>query len=368
MAIAFSAELLSRAVRAETERQFERSIPFWDGLENANILMTGCSGLFGVWLLDLIDVANDKLGVNIRAGVLSRNQGRFYERYPRLAKMSWLNPLEGDIRSFALQDFDPTHLIHGATTSAAETFRGEAPLDKFDTLVSGTNQLFSQIRHRSIHAALFLSSGAVYGTTVGNTTQIEESMSSAPNPSDVVAALGHAKRAAEFLCHAHAEDQSIPLRVARCFAFSGAGLPLTLHYALGDFVRQALTENRIIVNGDGKAVRSYLHLGDMAIWLIRLLAHEDRSKPSVVNVGSPAGISIANLAIEISSVFTSRPEVIIKNARDYSVGNPVRSVYVPCTKVASTYGLSSWTDLRESITNMIDAIGRRENKLNNQQI
>lgn len=354
-----SAEALSTAVRTENLRQFEKSLTFWRGLENARILMTGCSGLFGLWLLDLIDVANHELGVNIRAGVLSRDKNRFLQRYPHLQKMEGLTPIEGDVRNFVAREFDPTHLIHGATTSAAETFKGEPPWQKFDTLVSGTNHVFSQLPRGMVRSALFLSSGAVYGPPPADLAQIPETMSSAPDTGDLVAALGNAKRAAEFLCHAHAADLSIPIRVARCFSFSGAGVPTDLHYALGDFVRQALNGKEIVVNGDGKAVRSYLHLGDMAIWLIRLLGDEDRTKPNVINVGSSDGISIRELAQEISGLFKTPLQVIVKGDTDYSIGNPVRSQYVPCIKLANSYGLEPWTKLRQSLENMLQGLGQK---------
>jgi UDP-glucuronate decarboxylase len=352
-----TSEFVSKAVRDETLRQFELSLPHWHNLKSSRILMTGCSGLFGLWLLDLVTVANRELGMGIQVGVLTRSAARFYERFSHLEKTPGLTLIEGDVRTFELKGFEPTHLIHGATTSAAETFRGEGPLQKFDTLVSGTNRVFLQLPRGSVKAALFLSSGAVYGPPPVDTEGIKESQLIAPLPEDVTAALGHAKRAAEFLCHAHAANQRIPLRVARCFAFSGAGIPLDLHYALGDFIRQASNSNEIVIKGDGLAIRSYMHLGDLAIWLICLLSNEDRSKPAVVNVGSPRSISIRDLASEVSTLFESRAKIIIKGKEDYSVGNPIRSKYVPCTKLANSYGLRDWTPLRHSLKNMIAGSG-----------
>lgn len=354
---------LASAVRAETLRQFHRSAGYWGELKNSRVLMTGCSGLFGLWLLDLIEVANRELGLEMQAGVLTRNRQQFFNRYPHFQKMSGLTLIEGDIRSFSISDFTPTHLIHGATTSAAETYSGETPIRKFDTLVAGTQHLFSLLPKGEIRSALFLSSGAVYGPPPNDSAEIHESMPVAPLPDDTTAALGHAKRAAEFLCNAYSEELSIPLRVARCFAFSGAGVPLDLHYALGDFVRQALSKGEIVVNGDGKAIRSYLHLGDMAIWLMRLLTDEDLSKPRTVNVGSPEGISIRDLAHAVIQVVGTGGEVVVKGEKDYSIGNPVRSVYVPSTELAKLYGLSNWTSLSASLEGMVAAAENQFGKI-----
>jgi len=344
---------LARTVREETRRLFSNSLPYWHGLESARILMTGCSGLFGLWLLDLLRCANEELNLDIQAGVLTRHAGTFYSRYPHLQHMDGLTAIEGDIRSFVLGKFQPTHLIHGATTSAHETFNGESPLRKFDTLVDGTRHLFSLMPYGSIRAGLFLSSGAYYGKVTEGAVCIAESHAIAPLPQDLDSALGHAKRAAEFLCHANADELNIPLRVARCFSFSGAGLPLDLHYAVGDFVQQALNSQTVEVKGDGTAVRSYLHLGDLAIWLVALLSCPDRDKAMVVNVGSPKGLPIRQLAELVCALSPRRPRVVVKGASDYAVGNPVRSIYVPSTACALEYGLLDWTPLYHSIKTMI---------------
>ena len=350
-------EALARVVRAETVRLFPKSMPYWSELAGARILMTGCSGLFGLWLLELFDRANSELGLGIRVAILTRQTRNFFERYPQFSRMHGLEVIEGDVRGFKLGAFQPTHLIHGATTSASETFEGASPLQKFDTLVSGTNHVFSLLPKGGVRSALFLSSGVVYGTLPNGLDRYPEDFTSAPQPEDISAGLGHAKRAAEFLCHAHASTLEIPIRVARCFSFSGAGVPLDLHYAIGDFVRQSLVGSSIEITGDGSAVRSYLHLADLATWLVALLGDPDRSKPGVLNVGSPRGVSIRQLAETVAAALTPSPSVVIKGLADYAVGNPVRRRYVPNTSSALAYDLSDWTPIEHSLQTMLQTSG-----------
>ena len=348
---------IARAVRMENRRQFGRAVPSLEKLRGARLLMTGCSGLFGLWLLDLLDLGNRELGLGITIVALTRDKSAFAERFPQFVEMPCLVLEEGDIRSFKIRSALPTHLIHAATTTAAETFRGTGPLDKFDTLVSGPANLFRQIpRGSCLRSAIFLSSGVVYGALPSGAQYFEETQDSAPQPSDVSSGLGHAKRAAEFLCHAFAADRDFALRVARCFAFSGAGLPLDLHYALGDFVHQAASGHRVLIRGDGTAVRSYMHLGDMAIWVLCLLTEEDSSLPATVNVGSPIGMTIKEVAEAVAARFGPRREVVVMGRSDYSVGNPVRSRYVPSTRRAAMFGLEAWTSFEDSVDNMLTAI------------
>ena len=352
----YSATKLAHAVRVDTLRQFDRIANDFEALRDAKMLMTGCSGLFGLWLIDLIDVANRELGTRIQMHSLTRCAKTSLSRYPHFATIKDLYFIEADVRAFQLGTLPVTHLIHGATTSASETFHGEQGLAKFATLVDGSRALFSQLPKGSLQSALFLSSGVVYGGHSHDDGGFSEDSALAPQPSNIDAALGHAKRAAEFICHAFAQEKEFLIRVARCFSFSGAGVPLNLHYALGDFLRQASSQHEIIVRSDGEARRSYMHLGDMAIWLVKLLSDPDRKKPGTVNVGSPEAISIRELALAVAQRFKPVCEVNIQGKSDYSVGNTVRQHYVPATENAKRFGLSNWTPLSMSIDTMLTSL------------
>jgi len=347
---------LANVVREETKRLFPKSIPYWTPLKGAQVLMTGCSGPFGLWLLALIEYANQELDLKIRTCVLTRRMTKFFANYPHLEFMDGLQIIEDDVRSFKLGAFRPSHVIHGATTSASETYLGAKSLEKFNTLVSGTQRVFTVLPSGSVRSVLFLSSGVVYGTLPEGIKTIPEHYSIAPYPDDISSTLGHAKRAAEFLCHAHASEMGITVRVARCFSFSGAGLPLDLHYAIGDFVRQANFRGAIKILGSGAAMRSYLHFADLAIWLIAMLTDEDKSKPSTVNVGSSQSISIFDLAKTVANRSTRPIQISVMRGNDYAVGNPVRNTYVPDTGLAVAYGLEQWTSLETSIDTMFQSV------------
>jgi UDP-glucuronate decarboxylase len=316
--------------------------------------MTGCSGVFGLWIIDLIDYANARLDLSIKVNILTRSETAWLSRYPHIARYQYIQISEGDIRSFNGSDFRPTHVIHGATTSAHETYHGELAINKFNVLVDGTRNLFERLCKEEISSVLFLSSGAVYSPrSIGGRTNLLESSAPAPLTHDLSSALGHAKRAAEFLCFAYGEENNIPVRVARAFSFSGAGLPVDAHYALGDFVRQARLGESITIRGDGTARRSYLHFADLAIWILCLLSSTRRDLPDIINVGSDRAISIRELAEQVSAQFPHKPEVVVQSKPDFSVGNPLRSHYIPSIENARLYGLDQWTPLSKSIQNLL---------------
>ena len=74
-----------------------------------------------------------------------------------------------------------------------------------------------------------------------------------------------AKRASEHLCCLYNDRFGVESVVARCFSFVGQDLPLNAHFAIGNFIHDALhSTDEITVAGDGAPVRSYMNQADLA--------------------------------------------------------------------------------------------------------
>jgi UDP-glucuronate decarboxylase len=158
-------------------------------------------------------------------------------------------------------------------------------------------------------------------------------------------ASGQAKRAAEHLCALVGEQHGLETVVARCFAFVGPDLPLDAHFAIGNFIRDALTTDAITVSGDGTPLRTYLDQSDLAHWLFTLLEH-GRSGLAY-NVGSDEVISIAELAHLVRDVLAPEKPVHILGKPD---ARAARNRYVPdIRKAQQQLGLSVTVPLADAI-------------------
>ena len=69
------------------------------------------------------------------------------------------------------------------------------------------------------------------------------------------------KKVAEFIARDCCLNGLVDASVARCFSFVGPGLPTDLHYAVGNFVADAITTRKITIEGNGLTQRSYMDLG-----------------------------------------------------------------------------------------------------------
>jgi dTDP-glucose 4,6-dehydratase/UDP-glucose 4-epimerase len=340
--------LSNASLQKDLDQILSRTGDLWEALRGESIFITGGTGLFGRWLLESLVHANHVLQLGLHVTILTRDAQAFKTKAPHIALAPGIDLHEGDVRDFEFPKRRYSLFIHGATTSADETFRGEDPLRKFDTLVEGTRRTLDFAVHCQAKRFLFLSSGVAYGTPPAGIDFIPEDYAGAPNTTDVNSALGQAKRTAEFLCAYYSQTHGLNYSVARCFSFVGAFLPLDIHYAIGNFIGQALHEDEITVKGDGSPVRSYLYMADLVTWLLTLLLKGENKQ--IYNVGSDQAISIRELAELVRDVVSPHQPIRVLGQSNASVGNALRNRYVPdIRKARQALGLDVWTPLSEAI-------------------
>lgn len=202
---------------------------------------------------------------------------------------------------------------------------------------------------------LFTSSGAVYGHLLGGQHHYMEQETSDTTGFGHTSAYGEGKRRAEaLLVDASMRDLCRGL-IARLFAFSGASLPRNRHFAIGNFVDDAVRDQQIVVRGDGRAVRSYLDERDMATWLLALLDYEGSEFPH--HVGSERSISIGELAHLVADRYLrstgNKCGVTVQG-----LTSPLDGVahYVPSTqRTRQLLGVEETIALEDSIDSMIQA-------------
>ncbi len=325
-----------------------RSDSLWNAMRGESIFLTGGSGLFGTWFVRSLLEANRRLGVAINVTILTRDRKAFMVRSPEFFGDGTVKLIEGDVVDFDFPDSTYSRIMHGATTSAYETFHGEDQLKKFYTVLRGTERVLQFAGRCRARKVLFLSSGVVYGSCPETMESVPETWSGAPDTTDLSSALGQAKRAAEFLCAYYADKCGFNYTIARCFSFVGPGLPLDLHYAIGNFIRDALRSKEIVLKGDGSPVRSFLYLGDLVVWLQALLLNDGHAH--VYNVGSDKAIAILDLARLVRDLLAPDKHVNVLGNREHNVGNFGRQCYIPdITRARNDLGLDVWTSLEQAV-------------------
>jgi len=321
-----------------------RTAPLWDEMRGRRMFVTGGTGFFGCWLMESFCHINRELNLNARATVLTRNPERFAQKAPHIANDSAIDLLCGDVRDFRFPAGPFDYVVHAATDSSGAQVHA-TELELFDTIVTGTRHTLDFAKTTGVKKFLLLSSGAVYGVQPADIERVDECFAGAPMLHNANAAYGEGKRAAELLCCLYSRQHDLECKIARCFAFVGPGLPLDVHFAIGNFIGNALRGETMRVRGDGTPLRSYLYMADAMQWLWTLLFRAPSCQ--AFNVGSEHAVSIRELAECVADVVSPGANVVIEQAAPPGT-KPAR--YVPSTRSArELLGLGECTDLRESI-------------------
>ncbi|MEV4676577.1 MULTISPECIES: NAD-dependent epimerase/dehydratase family protein [Actinomadura] len=185
-----------------------------------------------------------------------------------------------------------------ALTRVRESF--ERPLPYFTANVQGTVNLLEAV---AADRVVFGSTAAVYGTP--ERQPIPETEATAP-----ASPYGASKLAAEQAVRYHARTGAIGAVVLRTFNVAGSVdgridpdgtrlIPAALAVAAGH-------APHLDVNGDGRAVREYLHVDDLAAAYVRALEAVRPGEDRVYNVGSGAGAAVHEVVAAVEAV-TGRP-------------------------------------------------------------
>jgi UDP-glucuronate decarboxylase len=291
------------------------------------LLLTGGTGFFGRSLLRQLEAMRcSSVQLPFDAiTIVTRSPENFRKNYPAFAYLSWIKLHKGDILDMSTLPHNVTYqfLIHAAYDSTES--HGLTHLQTYRQIVDGTENMLKFALSSGVKRFLLTSSGAVYGPQPLDMKTVPENYNGMPDPLMPSSSYGIAKRLAEHLCAQYANQYEIETVIARCFAFVGQDLPRDAHYAIGNFIRDALERPEIIVNGNGSPVRSYMHQSDLADWLLKLLQHGVSG--NAYNVGSDEEISISNLAFLVRDIVSPEKKVHLKN--QHHPENLFRNRYVP---------------------------------------
>lgn len=300
-----SATMKKNPLAEDLDYVLQNTQKIWTEFKNQKIFITGGTGFFGKWFLESFLWANQKIPLNAQITVLSRNPEKFKNEFPHLGLNKAVEFITGDVESFEFPQGEFKYFIHNSTADNQAHFKGESQKSKLDLSTKGTRRVLEFATKANCKKLLLTSSGSA------------ESKNSP---------VGQCKVEAENLCLDFAKKSSTEIKIARCFAFIGPYLPLELHFAAGNFIRDALKEAPIVIQGDGTPLRSYMYMSDLMIWLWTIL--EKGQSQKIYNVGSEIEVSIKDLATKIANQVSKNIEVKVKKTT--TGAQPER--YIPRTR------------------------------------
>jgi UDP-glucose 4-epimerase len=166
------------------------------------------------------------------------------------------------------------------------------------------------------------SGGTVYGRS--RSGRIRED-----HPTDPVTAYGVLKLAGEKFTGLYAGQSGMPVRILRCSNVYGEGQRSDRGQgAVGAFLSAMRAGKPVTVYGDGRVVRDFVHVNDVAAAVVRL-----RPLPSavsrgyqIVNVGTGFGLSLSDLLAMLEDLLGVKASVTRLPSRPYDVERNVLDI------------------------------------------
>jgi UDP-glucose 4-epimerase len=186
-----------------------------------------------------------------------------------------------------VSDADVVH--HYAWTSIPASADGQAQSDLNSNLTTVLG-LLDALRRLGRGRLIFSSSGGtVYGKA--GSDPIREDCRLAP-----ITAYGAGKATAEIYMGIYRAQYGIDCRIARIANPYGARQEIRRGQgALTTFTHQALTDEEIVIWGDGTVTRDYVHVTDVTRALVNIAVLPSMDEQPILNIGSGQGVSLNDI-------------------------------------------------------------------------
>ena len=311
----------------------------FSNLKNKRILITGASGLVGIYMMSCIERFRESHNLSIWCWINNKLNSKFEKLFENCVVVS------GDItdnRNFTtLPQFDI--IIH----SAGYGQPGKFLEDKVKTIKINTecvNELFKLLNKDG--KFLFISTSEIYNGL--NATNITEDQIGSSNTDHPRASYIEGKRCGEAICYAH-KDMGYDVKIARLSLAYGPGTKRYDKRVLNSLIQRGLQEKNITLMDGGAAIRTYCYISDVVEMMWNILLH---GKETVYNVGGKSHTTILNLAQLIGNKLSK--EVIVPKDDSKSVAGNPNIVNISIEKYMSEFNKQNFITLDDGLDMTID--------------
>lgn len=244
-------------------------------LENASIVVTGCAGFLGFYLLHFLYRYREEL--HLKHVVCLDN---FMLGHPE-----WMDKVAED-GGFVIERFDvirdeignipeageTDYVIHMASI-ASPVFYRRYPLQTLDANIWGLRRLLDHYKQKPVKGFLFFSSSEIYGDPAPGAVPTTEGYYGNVCCTGPRACYDESKRFGETMCMLFAKEYGLPVGIARPFNNYGPGMKLNDKRVPADFAKNIVEGRDIRILSDGSPSRTFCHIADAMAGYLKILLH-----------------------------------------------------------------------------------------------
>lgn len=232
-------------------------------------------------------------------------------------------------------------VVHAAGIAGIDTVIKD-PVRTMRVNMIGTSNALEAARLNNIKDRFIdFSTSEIFGSMAYKSTELDNTISGSAGEARWVYAVS--KLAGEHLAHAYFTQYKLPVVTVRPFNVYGPGQ--TGEGALQVFIKRALKNEEIFINGDGAQIRAWCYVDDFVDCLIRCIENPAAIGQSF-NLGNQrAVITTLGLAQTICRVLNSSSKISHRPALSADIELRIPSV----TKTEEVLGFKAKVDLEEGI-------------------
>lgn len=219
---------------------------------------------------------------------------------------------------FATADWDSlvadVEVIHHYVWTSLPASANANALGDLNMNVASTISLLEAMRRRGGKRLVFSSSG---GTVYG---RLAQTPAPETHPHRPITSYGAGKAAVEIYLNLYRYLHGLDCRIARISNPYGLGQDINRRQgAVTTFLTLALAKKPIVIWGDGKIVRDYIHIADVVDALARLALAPNSDSDMTFNIGTGIGVTLNEIIGEIETLLEHPLEVRREPGRVFDV-------------------------------------------------
>jgi UDP-glucose 4-epimerase len=269
-------------------------------IKNKNIFITGGAGFIANTIIkNYIDYNHIKVYDNFHRDTLSNSE---------VSNHSNLTVVNGDVLDFEKLNASMSGsniVIHAAGIAGIDTVI-KNPVNTMEVNMIGTANALKAAKQNSIKDRFIdFSTSEVFGSMAFKSTETDQTIAGSAGEARWTYAVS--KLAGEHLAHAYSSQHNLPVVTVRPFNVYGPGQ--TGEGAMQIFIKKALNNEPIRIDGDGAQIRAWCYVDDFVDCILKCIENPKAIGESF-NIGNArATITILGLAQTVCRTLNSKSEI-----------------------------------------------------------